>query len=115
MLQCVHKIIYLFTGKGIISGKADLEVVYEDPDNVQHFITKKDQSIELKECPAYEKPLSKQSDIELEECPAYVEKKKDLSDVKLEECPAYVEKRKDLSDIKLEECPAYGKSKRRAP
>ena len=67
-------------------------VVYEDPDSFQltEYMPKEDQSIELKECPAYKKPIvSGQPDIELEECPAYVEKKKDVSNIKLEECPAY--------------------------
>ena len=65
-------------------------VVYEDPDSFQQYTPNEDQSIELKECAAYEKPMvSGQPDIELEECPAYVEKKKDVSNIKLEECPAY--------------------------
>ena len=38
-----------------------LEVVYEDPDNLQQYTPKKD--------------------IELEECPAYVEKSKNLKSV----------------------------------
>ena len=95
--QCLNA-----TGKGAVSGRA--EVVYDYPDDLQlqEYRPKNDGDMKLKECPAYEKP----PDIELEECPAYVEKKKD-PDIELEECPAYVEKKKD-QDIKLEECPAYG-------
>ena len=77
------------TGKGAISGKA--EVVYEDPDSLQlqEYRPRNDGDIELKECLAYEKP-SKQPDIELVDCPAYVEQKKDHDqDIKLEECPTY--------------------------
>ena len=31
----------------------EAEVVYEDPDCVQQYMPKKDEDIELKECPAY--------------------------------------------------------------
>ena len=102
---CIVTII--FRAENSISGKADSKVMYEDPDNLEKYIPKNDQDIELKQCPAYEKP-TKQPDIELEECPAYLETKKERSDIKLEECPAYVETKQ--SDIKLEECPAYGVS-----
>lgn len=56
------------------------EAIYENPDNILQYTTKADQSIKLKECPAYGKPtVSKQPDIELEECPAYCAvKKKDV-------------------------------------
>ena len=77
-----------------VTGK--VEVVYEEPASLQQYVPKNDQSIELKECLAYEKPF-KQSDIELVECPAYVEKKKEISDIELEECPAYVESKRTAS------------------
>ena len=58
--------------------------------NSSYTPTEEDQNIELKECPAYEKPIvSDQPDIELEECPAYVGKRKDPLNIKLEQCPAY--------------------------
>ena len=57
------------TGKGAVSGKA--EVVYDYPDNLN-----------------LQEYRPKKPDIELVDCPAYVEKKKD-HDIKLEECPAY--------------------------
>ena len=53
----------------IIGKRLELAAVYEEPDSIQQYRSKKDK------------------DIELEECPAYVEKRKD--DIKLEECPAY--------------------------
>ena len=65
------------------------EAVYEDPDSFRQYTQREHQNIELKECPAFEKPIV-QPNIELEECPAYnIEKKKDTSNIKLEECPAY--------------------------
>ena len=78
------------------------EAVYEDPDELQQYIPKKE--IELEECPAYVE--KRKGDIELEECPAYGQPQQGDQVIELEECPAYVEKRKD--NIKLEECPAYG-------
>ena len=64
------------TGKGAVSGKA--EVVYDYPDSLhlQEYRPKNDGDIELKECPAYEKP-NKQPDIELVDSPTYVEKRED--------------------------------------
>jgi hypothetical protein len=99
----------VFGTKGEINGTSNTEVVYEDPDGLQlqeYRPAMSDGDINLKECPAYEKP----PDIELEEYPTYVEKKDD-QDIKLEECPAYVEKNKD-EGIKLEECPAYMEKKK---
>ena len=63
------------TGKGAISGHG--EVVYEYPDSLQlqEYRPMNDGDIELKECPAYEKP-NEQPDIKLVDCPAYVEKKR---------------------------------------
>ena len=87
------------TGKGAVSGRA--EVVYDNPDDLQlqEYRPRNDGDIKLKGYPAYEKFTA--SDIELEECPAYVKKKKDQA-IELEECPPYLEKKKDQS-IKLEE------------
>ena len=53
----------------IIGNQIKLEAVYEEPDSIQQNRSRKD------------------NDIELEECPAYVEKRRD--DIKLEECLAY--------------------------
>ena len=68
----------------LIIGTNNTEAVYEDPDSFQQYTLRKDQNIELKECPAYEKPIAiGQSAIELEECPAYVERKKDVASYRI--------------------------------
>ena len=51
--------------------KTDSEVVYEEPDlNLCRPRAKKDQDIELEECPAYGESKANQN-VELKECPAY--------------------------------------------
>ena len=74
-------------GKNAVNGKAEVAYDYPDSLQLQECRPKNDGDIDLKECPAYEKP-NKQPDIELVDCPAYVEKRKDQG-IKLEECPAY--------------------------
>ena len=75
-------------------------VVYDEPERYR----KEDKEIELKECPAYDKPCA-EVDVKLEDCPAYVEQGKDVS-IRLEECPAYGESRRGLN-ITLDPCPTY--------
>ena len=72
---------------------------------MQEYRLKNDGDIDLKKCPAYEKPIGKKVDIKLVKCPAYIEKKKD-HDIELKECPVY-EKPSEQPDIKSVECPAY--------
>ena len=48
-----------------------LEAVYDEPDSIPQYTPKKDEHIELKECPAYVEKKKKKDDIKLEECPAY--------------------------------------------
>ena len=45
-------------------------MVYEDPDSVQQYPSpRRDEDIELKECPAYGE--SRDNNIDLSKCPAY--------------------------------------------
>ena len=54
----------------IITGTVDkTEVVYEEPD-LKLYRPKKDQDIELEECPAYSEQKAGER-VELNECPAY--------------------------------------------
>ena len=75
--MCNYAWMWTHVGKGAISGHSKAEVVYEYPDSfqLQEYRPMNDGDIELKECPAYEKP-NEQPDIELVDCPAYVEKKR---------------------------------------
>jgi hypothetical protein len=101
-IKLLLKYLLLLHGAGMDSVNINTEAVYEDPDSFQQYTPREDQNIELKESPAYG---SRQPDIDLKECPAYEKP----PDIVLEECPAYVEKKKDVSNnIELEECPAYG-------
>jgi hypothetical protein len=70
--------MHVNTGKGAVSYSGTAEVVYDYPDrlHLQEYRPMNDSDIELKECPAYEKPRNEHFDIELVNCPAYVEKQR---------------------------------------
>ena len=69
----------------IIGSQINIEAVYDEPDCIQQYKSKKDKDPEMEQCPAYRQ--AKKDNIEQEECPAYIGKRKD--DIQLEECPAY--------------------------
>ena len=61
----------ILTHRSVATVRSEAEVVYEDPDSVQQYVPKKDENIELKECPAYGESREKHNNLDLSRCPAY--------------------------------------------
>ena len=56
-----------------IGSQINIEAIYDEPDCIQQYKSKKDKDPEMEECPAYGQA---NKDVELEECPAYVQANK---------------------------------------